>query len=142
MIARALARPATERLVTLSEGLTEVIAVSDQPGKGRTLFTNGHPMSSTARLSQRYMRALAHIPLLSIDAPETVLVIGFGVGNTTHAATLHPSIRHVDVADLSRGILAHSRYFKDVNDDVLNDNSGSYSVSISNADSGGGSRRR
>jgi spermidine synthase/tetratricopeptide (TPR) repeat protein len=121
VIARALARPATERLVTLSEGLTEVIAVSDEPGKGRTLFTNGHPMSSTARLSQRYMRALAHIPLLSTDAPETVLVIGFGVGNTTHAATLHPSIRRVDVADLSRGILEHSSYFTDVNGDVLND---------------------
>ena len=121
VISRALARPATERLVTLSEGLTEVIAVADVPGKGRTLFTNGHPMSSTARLSQRYMRALAHIPLLSIDNPETVLVIGFGVGNTTHAATLHPSIRRVEVADLSRGILAHSSYFKDVNGDVLND---------------------
>jgi spermidine synthase len=121
VIARALARPATESLVTLSEGLTEVIAVADTPGKGRTLFTNGHPMSSTARLSQRYMRALAHIPLLSIDAPETVLVIGFGVGNTTHAATLHPSIRRVEVADLSSGILAHSGYFKDVNRDVLND---------------------
>ena len=121
VISRALARPATERLVTLSEGLTEVIAVADVPGKGRTLFTNGHPMSSTARLSQRYMRALAHIPLLSIDNPETVLVIGFGVGNTTHAATLHPSIRRVEVADLSRGILAHSSYFKDANGDVLND---------------------
>jgi len=121
VIGRALARPATESLVTLSEGLTEVIAVADAPGKGRTLFTNGHPMSSTARLSQRYMRALAHIPLLSIDAPETVLVIGFGVGNTTHAATLHPSIRRVEVADLSRGILAHAGYFRDVNGDVLND---------------------
>ena len=65
-----------------------------------------------ARLSQRYMRALAHIPLLSIDSPETVLVIGFGVGNTTHAATLHPSIRRVEVADLSRDILAHAGYFK------------------------------
>jgi len=120
VMARALARPATDRLVTLSEGLTEVIVVADVPNKGRTLFTNGHPMSSTARLSQRYMRALAHIPLLSIDAPETVLVIGFGVGNTTHAATLHPSIRRVEVADLSRGILSHSSYFKDVNGDVLN----------------------
>jgi spermidine synthase len=110
-----------ERLLTLSEGLTEVIAVTEVPGKGRTLVTNGHPMSSTARLSQRYMRALAHIPLLSIDNPDSVLVIGFGVGNTTHAATLHPSIRRVEVADLSRGILAHAGYFKNVNRDVLND---------------------
>ena len=67
--------------------------MTEMPGQGRTLNTNGHPMSSTKPLSQRYMRALAHIPLLSMDDPETVLVIGFGVGNTTHAATLHPSVR-------------------------------------------------
>jgi tetratricopeptide (TPR) repeat protein len=78
-------------------------------------------MSATTRLSQRYMRALAHIPLLTIEEPAAVLVIGFGVGNTTHAAALHPSVRRIEVADLSRDILAHAGYFRDVNGDVLND---------------------
>jgi spermidine synthase len=78
-------------------------------------------MSSTRRLAQRYMRALAHIPLLSIEQPEAVLVVGFGVGNTTHAATLHPSVRRVDVADLSQAILLHADYFKDVHANVLQD---------------------
>ena len=110
-----------ERLLTLSEGVTEVITITESPGNGRTLITNGHPMSSTAPLSQRYMRALAHIPLLSVEHPEAVLVIGFGVGNTVHAATLHPSVRRVEVADLSRHVLAHAAYFKDVNGDALND---------------------
>ena len=122
VITRALPAPVEgERLLNRSEGLTEVITVVERPGYGRILFTNGHPMSSTARFSQRYMRALAHIPLLSIDNPETVLVVGFGVGNTTHAATLHPSVRRVEVADLSRDILAHADYFSDVNQHVLND---------------------
>src|SRR5262249_44145201 len=67
------------------------------------------------------MRALAHIPLLCIDQPRNVLVIGFGVGNTTHAATLHPSVRRVEVAELSRQILDHASYFKDANRDVLSD---------------------
>jgi spermidine synthase len=121
IVARAVPQLESERSVALSEGLTEVINVIETPGKGRTLLTNGHPMSSTTRLSQRYMRALAHIPLLAMEHPETVLVIGFGVGNTTHAATLHPSVRRVEVADLSRGILAHAGYFSDVNRDVLRD---------------------
>jgi spermidine synthase/Flp pilus assembly protein TadD len=121
LVSRAAPPLENERVLTSSEGLTEVIAVTEVPGKGRTLVTNGHPMSSDAWLSQRYMRALAHIPLLSIDNPAIVLVIGFGVGNTTHAATLHPSIRRVEVADLSRGILAHAGYFRDANRDVLND---------------------
>lgn len=118
---RAIGLPADERLIVVDEGLTEIVAVTETAGRGRTLNTNGHPMSSTAPLSQRYMRALAHVPLLSMAAPETVLVIGFGVGNTTQATTLHPSVKRVDLADLSRDILAHAVYFADGNRDVLSD---------------------
>src|SRR4029077_18084247 len=119
VVARAAPPLEHERVVARSEDVTEVIAVADVPGGGRTLLTDGHPMSSTSWLSQRYMRALVHVPLLSSDNPATVLVIGFGVVNTTHAATLHPSIRRVEVADLSRGILGHARYFTDANQDAL-----------------------
>jgi predicted membrane-bound spermidine synthase len=118
---RALGPMGSERLLTVSEGLNEIIAVTERQGHGRRLLTNGHPMSATTRLSQRYMRALAHIPLLTIEQPERVLVIGFGVGNTTHAASLHPSVSRVEVADLSRDILAHAFYFEDVNGNVLHD---------------------
>ena len=122
VLARALPAPVEhERLLARSEGLTEVISVVERRGRGRTLLTNGHPMSSTAVFSQRYMRALAHIPLLSMDRPQSVLVIGFGVGNTAHAATLHPSIRRVEVADLSRDILAYADEFRDANHGVLRD---------------------
>ena len=120
VIGRALVLPVPQ-LLTLSEGVTEVVAIADVPGRGRMLLTNGHPMSSTDALSQRYMRALAHIPLLLADNPADVLVMCFGVGNTAHAATLHPSVRRVDVVDLSRHVLSHAGYFKDVNGDVLSD---------------------
>jgi spermidine synthase/Flp pilus assembly protein TadD len=108
-------------LVTIHEGVTEVVAVTEVPGRGRSLLTNGHAMSSTALLDQRYMRALAHIPLLLAAQPKSVLVIGFGVGNSTEAATLHPSIERVDVADLSRAILEHACHFHEANKGVLRD---------------------
>ncbi|HUK35828.1 MAG TPA: hypothetical protein VLV86_18050, partial [Vicinamibacterales bacterium] len=60
-------RFAGERSLALSEGVNETIEVREAPGRGRGLLTNGHPMSSTAWLDQRYMRALAHVPLLSLD---------------------------------------------------------------------------
>ena len=105
--------------IAMSEGITELLAVVERPSRGRGLLTNGHAMSSTALLDQRYMRALAHIPLLSMNEPTRVLVIGFGVGNTTHAATLHASVKRVDVADISRDILNHASFFRDANQDVL-----------------------
>jgi spermidine synthase len=120
LLSRALLFP-LRRAYTVSEGITELIAVTDGPDGGRVLVTNGHPMSSTELLSQRYMRAMAHIPLLAIDNPERVLVLSYGVGNTARAATLHPTVRRVEVVDLSRHVLEHSSYFKDVNGDVLND---------------------
>lgn len=112
-------RDTNERLLTVSEGPDELLAIVEAPGRGRGLLTNGHAMSSTARLDQRYMRALAHVPLLLMAQPQRVLVIGFGVGNTTHAATLHRSVDRVDVADLSRNILNHAQYFADTNGNVL-----------------------
>ena len=121
VIARAAQLSGNERVLTVSEGINELIAIVEGPGQGRTLMTNGHPMSSTETLSQRYMRALAHVPLLSMNDPRTVLVMCFGVGNTAHAATLHPSIARVEVVDLSRHILDHAGYFGDTNGDVLDD---------------------
>ena len=120
ILSRALLFP-PQRAYTISEGVTELIAVTDGPDGGRVLVTNGHPMSSTVLLSQRYMRAMAHVPLLTIDNPARVLVLCYGVGNTARAATLHPTVAQVDIVDLSRHVLDHSAYFTDVNGDVLHD---------------------
>jgi spermidine synthase len=122
IILRALPRlQADEKRLTLHEGLTEVIEITDVARRGRRLLTNGHPMSATWPLSQRYMRALAHLPLLAVERPTAALVIGYGVGNSTHAVTLHPSIARIEVADLSRGVLDHSEYFASSNRDALKD---------------------
>jgi spermidine synthase len=117
---RALPKPEpNERVLTQSEGVNEIVTITETSGKGRRLMTNGHAMSATWPLSQRYMRALAHVPLLMMENPSRVLVIGFGVGNTAAAAALHPSVTHVEVADLSRNVLDHATYFSSANGDVL-----------------------
>jgi spermidine synthase len=120
VVRRAVIVSPADRVLTMSEGTTEVIAVVES-ARGRALLTNGHAMSSTAPLDQRYMRALAHVPLLSMADPRRVLVIGFGVGNTVHAATLHPSVERVDVAEISPHVLAHAGFFGTAAGHVLQD---------------------
>jgi len=107
-------------VLAVSEGTTEAAVVLRQ-GDYLDLVADGHPMSSTHRLGQRYMRAFAHLPLLMMDSPERVLVICFGVGNTLHAASLHPSVRELEVADLSENVLNQARWFADSNGNVLSD---------------------
>jgi spermidine synthase len=103
-------------LKKISEGINEILIILEIPGgkdqhKDLRLYTNGHIMSGTAEGAQRYMRAFTHIPLLYSDAPSDVLVICFGVGNTLQSASLHPTVKNLDVVDLSENILNHSDYF-------------------------------
>lgn len=108
-----------ERRLAVREGLNEVVSVVEMPGEGRRLMTNGHSMSGTDWSSQRYMRAFAHIPLLTMRSPDSALVICFGVGNTIHAASLHPGLRRLEVVDLSKDVLRHAGWFAGTNGGVL-----------------------
>jgi spermidine synthase len=109
------------KILATSEGLNEILMVLENPAGKRFLFTNGHSMSGTTLKLQRYMRAFVHIPLLQMNSPQSVLVICFGVGNTLQAASLHPTIRRLDIVDLSEQVLKHAAYFRDSNRDVLAD---------------------
>ncbi|RLB53122.1 MAG: hypothetical protein DRI90_21495 [Deltaproteobacteria bacterium] len=111
----------TRQIISVSEGQSETIVVTEVAGYERKLFTNGHAMSATSPSSQRYMRAFVHLPLLQMDRPERVLVICFGVGNTLHAASLHESIERIEIADLSRHVLDQAPYFEAANHGVLSD---------------------
>ena len=110
----------TRRLLALREGVNETIAVLEYPNLSRALFTNGHSMSNNQVDAQRYMRAFSHIPLLIHERPRTAMVMCFGVGNTLHAALLHP-LERVDLVDLSEDVLEHAHWFAETNRDALHD---------------------
>ncbi len=113
--------PIPHRVLETREGTNEIVSIVQVEDGYRFLVTNGHPMSGTAIGSQRYMRAFAHIPLLMSERPASALVICFGVGNTLRAVSLHPSLKRIEVADLSRNVLAHANFFADANQGVLTD---------------------
>jgi hypothetical protein len=54
---------------------------------GDILYFDSHPMSGTGPKARRYMRLMAHFPLLAQPEPRRVLLICFGVGNTAAAIT-------------------------------------------------------
>ncbi len=108
-------------LLATSEGTLETILILDEPDRGRILFTNGHRMSSTELGAQRYMRAMAHVPLLHMDDPESVLVICFGIGNTAHAASLYASVKSIEIVDISGHVLEQAGFFSATNGRILED---------------------
>ena len=76
-------------------------------------------MSSTDPLAQRYMRALAHIPLLSMDSPNG------SWSSASGSATRHTRQRFTRRSSASmsstspRHVLDHASYFSETNGNVL-----------------------
>jgi len=115
-------RAKDEGVLAVREGLEQIIVVTGDEEAGPVrLWTTGHPMTSTTPHAQRYMRLLSHLPLLAQESPERALVIAFGAGNSLHAASLHPTLRELEVADLSRDILELAPLFRHANRNVLED---------------------
>ncbi len=114
-------RAREEGVLAVREGLNETIVVTGAVEGPARLWTNGHPMSSTSPRAQRYMRLLAHLPLLAQDAPKTAMVLCFGVGNTLNAASLHHGVERLLLADTSADVLAQAPLFAHANGGVLGD---------------------
>ncbi|SVD82032.1 uncharacterized protein METZ01_LOCUS434886, partial [marine metagenome] len=82
-----------QKLLYFEEGLTDTVAVfKDDYGildpDAKRLVTNGVSMSAVNFIASRYMKLLAHLPIMMVDNPEKVLVVCFGTGQTTGAASI------------------------------------------------------
>jgi hypothetical protein len=103
----------------MSDGVHTTYVVAHPEGK--ILYFDSHPMSGTRPASMRYMRLMAHVPLLAQAEPERALLICFGVGNTARAIASHESVRAIDVVDLDDRVFATADEFADTNRGVRHD---------------------
>jgi len=113
-----------KKLLFFEEGLTDTVAVfEDNYGildpDAKRLITNGVSMSAVNFIASRYMKLLAHLPILLVENPEKVLVVCFGTGQTTGAAAIHPKVKTVDSVDLSESVVKAGNVFASHNYNVL-----------------------
>lgn len=112
-------------LLYFEEGLTDTVAVfKEEYGvldpTAKRLITNGISMSASNVIATRYMKLLAHVPILLSDNPDNVMVICFGTGQTTGAAGIDPRVGQVDSVELSPSVLNAAPSFHIENNDVMN----------------------
>ncbi len=89
----------------------------DDQGVHRTYVDNDQ-IADTSRRGSVPHRIIAHLPLLLHPAPERALVLGFGMGITSHTITQH-AVR-VDALENPKGLIEAARkYFTDVNYNVI-----------------------
>jgi len=101
-----------------SAGLTSFIATTPA---SEALYLDAVRMSDTGIRGKRYMKIMAHFPLLAQAAPRSALLICFGVGNSAAALGKHSSLERIDIVDLSRNVLETAPEFAFHNDAIYDD---------------------
>ncbi len=100
------------RLFWYEEGPDAQVAVF-QSNLDLSLAINGKVDASTG-LDITTQKMLAHLPLLLHPDPEDVFVVGWGSGSTCGSASLYPSVRRVDCAEISKEVYSTRPFFADL----------------------------
>jgi len=101
------------------EGNTSTVGVTRDPLDGeRQLLINGVNEVSTRFVHDQSFAMLGHLGMLLHHFPRDVLVISYGAGISLSSAITH-SPGHVVVVDLEKDVFPASKWFSDLNGDVL-----------------------
>jgi spermidine synthase len=102
-------RCALEAGEVLFEGHTgfQDLIIFENKTFGRTMMLDG-----VFQLSEKdefiYHEMMAHVPLLALDAPEEVLIIGGGDGGVLREVLKHPSVNHVVHCEIDKIVVEQS----------------------------------
>lgn len=108
-----------KKILFFKEGNDSNVAVVQIQNKDIVLYINGKADASSSGDMPTQLLS-GHIPALLHKNPKKALVIGFGSGVTVGALTLYPSIEQIDCLEISKAVIEAGVYFKNFNNDVLN----------------------
>lgn len=110
---------ASHELLFYRDGPTASVAVQ-KVDRYLLMKINGKTDASTGAGDIETQTLLGHLPLMAVDRPERVGVVGLGSGMTAGAVLTHP-VREVDVFEIEPAVVEASRYFESLNGRPLDD---------------------
>ncbi|MDE0316317.1 MAG: fused MFS/spermidine synthase [Candidatus Poribacteria bacterium] len=119
-------RPGDEVVDYKEEIDATVTTLKDDEGVFR-LYVDANQAADASRWDSPSHRVIAHLPLLLHPNPKRALVVGFGMGLTSHSITQHGV--QVDAIELSKGVIsAAHKHFKHINGNIFENRLFNYKV--------------
>lgn len=101
-------------------GFTTVIKRDGGFGRDEYYMLNSGKADASSSEDKATQTLLAHYPMIFHDKPEKVMVLGLASGMTA-GETLHYPVAKLDVVEISREVIAGSRFFDKYNNNVRAD---------------------
>jgi spermidine synthase len=115
------ARLKADTVLHESRSAHQHIVIFENGDFGRMMLIDGVVQLST-RDEFIYHEMMAPTPLLSLDAPERVLIVGGGDGGVLREVLKHPSVARVDLCEIDQSVIDLSlRFFPDISQGAFDD---------------------
>jgi spermidine synthase len=107
-----------ERPIWQDEGAQTTVSVHERRDGSRLMYLDGLPQASSTPDVVQGHRLIGSLPMAVHPRPDRALVIGLGGGVTAGGASAFGN-RSVEVVELSSEVVSGSRFFADLNGDVV-----------------------
>jgi spermidine synthase len=102
-----------------AEGIQNTVDLVRSASGATALIIGGNVEADDSYRQRRHFVLKGHLPLLLMEEPRSVLVVGLGMGITLQATARHPGVERIDVIELSPEIVAAQAHLARVNGDVI-----------------------
>lgn len=102
-------------VLEFAETRDATLTVLEYPDYGRyqQLVVNGKSYANNRPEGRRYMAALAHLPMLLDQDPQSALLICVGTGTTAGALTTWPTLKRITAVDLLPEVFRFAPHFSE-----------------------------
>jgi spermidine synthase len=107
------------RVVYHGEGVAHNVDIVKTSKNVTLMMVSGNIEADTTYWQRRHFILKAHLPLLLHPDPQSVAVIGLGLGITLSATNRNPAVHDIQVIELTHEMVQAQRYLEDVSGGVL-----------------------
>lgn len=104
-----------DELIWYHEGRLATVSVVETPDGYRELFVDNNGVAGTAPYILTDQKSLAHFPALLLEAPRSVLTVGFGSGGASYSYSLYPEIEEIHCVEITEDVLTADEYLLESN---------------------------
>jgi len=87
----------------------------------KTTYVNNAVVIGSTYDAIKAVKMIGHLPFFTGLDCKDVLVVGFGMGVTTATIASHSEVKSIDCIELAAGLKEAAKFYKDINNDVIND---------------------
>jgi len=110
---------AQTQLLYHKEGIQNTVDIVRSRSGITSLIIGGNVEADDGYTQRRHFVLKGHLPLMLLEKPRSVLVVGLGMGITLRATANHPGLNRIDVIELSPEILEGHQVLGNINGMVI-----------------------